>query len=253
VQNAGLHNFGKDDEVFAMTQNAPKKTCSILLIPILISLFGCNAQQEFDRREAAKAIADSEKFKDCHTGMNNWDACNCSIYTGRWETVAGYWGSSKDRSQPDSLKANPVGYWLYKDQGYLQLSSSPEILSLSDAGKTASRGWTLVTLPGKQVSAIQGQLERWEVPLATKKLVAITNVVREQRVGVQVAQVSYSWVYSLTPLGIELFKNEKLPSTGRGTEWSTPTELTGIDLNKTYEDKSIFTLAHGVWQACVNA
>jgi hypothetical protein len=230
-----------------MAQNATKNTCSILLTAVFFSLFGCNAQQEFDRKEAAKAISDSEKFKDCHTGINNWDACNWRIYTGRWDTVAGYWGSSKDRPQPDSLKANPVGYWLYKEKGYLQLSSSPEILSLSDKGRTASREWTLVALPGKEVSSIQGPLERWEVPLASKRLLAITNVLREQRMGVQVAQVNYSWVYSLTPLGSELFKSERIPSTGRGNGRRTPAELTGIDLNKTYEDKAIFTLVHGAW------
>ena len=227
-----------------MAHNATQNTCSILLTAVFFSLFGCNAQQEFDSKEAAKAISDSEQFKDCHTGINNWGACNWRIYTGRWDTVAGYWGSSKDRPQPDSLKANPVGYWLYKEKGYLQLSSSPEILSLSVTGRTASKGWTLVALPGKEVP---GALERWEVPLAAKKFVAITNVLREQRTGVQVAQVTYSWVYSLTPLGTELFKSERIPSAGRGNESSAPADLTGIDLKKTYEDKAIFTLVHGSW------
>ncbi len=231
-----------------MTQNAPNSICSILFIALLLSVFGCNAQKEFDREEAAKAITNSENFKDCHTGINNWDACNSRIYTGKWETVAGYWGSSwgssKDHPQPDSLKANPVGYWLYKEKGYLQLSSSPEILSLSDTGRTASKGWTLVALPGKEVP---GALERWEVPLAAKQFVAITNVLREQRMGVQVAQVTYSWVYSLTPLGTELFKSERIPSARRGNESSAPAYLTGIDLKKTYEDTAIFTLVHGSW------
>jgi hypothetical protein len=231
-----------------MRQNAGKKICSIVLMAGLVLVFGCNAQQEFDRKQAASAIAESEKFKDCHTGINNWDACNWSIYTGRWETVAGYWGSSKDQPQPDSLKGNPVGYWLYKEKGYLQLSSSPEVVSLSDKGRTASKDWTLVTLPGgKTASSIQGPLERWEVPFATKKLVAITNVLREQRMGIQVAQVTYTWVYSLTPLGTELFKNQQIPSAGRGNESSTPAELIGIDLNKTYEDKAVFTLVNGGW------
>lgn len=230
-----------------MTQNAPKKICSTLLIAMLISLCGCNTEQEFDRKEAAKAIAESEKFKDCHTGINNWDACNWSIYTGRWETVAGYWGSSTDHPQPDSLKANPVGYWLYREKGYLELSPSPQILSLSDKGRTASKDWTLVTLPGKAANSIQGPLERWEVPLATKKLVAITTVLRERRMGIQIAQVTYSWVYSLTPLGTELFKNQRIPSAGRRNESSAPAELMGIDLNKTYEDKAIFTLVRGGW------
>jgi hypothetical protein len=227
-----------------MAQNTTKNTCSILLTAVFFSLFGCNAQQEFDRKEAAKAISDSEQFKDCHTGINDWDACNWRIYTGRWDTVAGYWGSSKDRPQPDSLKANPVGYWLYKEKGYLQLLSSPEILSLSDTGRTASKDWTLVALPGKEVP---GALERWEVPLAAKKIVAITDVLREQRMGVQIAQVTYSWVYSLTPLGTELFKSERIRSAGRGNEWSAPADLTGIDLKKTYENKAVFTLVHGSW------
>jgi hypothetical protein len=217
-----------------------------LFIALLLSVFGCNAkkEKEFDREEAAKTITNSEKFKDCHTGMNNWDACNWNVYTGRWETVASYWGSSKDHPPPDSLRANPVGYWLYREKGYLQLSSSPEILRLSDAGRTASKGWTLVALPGKEVP---GALERWEVPLAAKKLVAITNVLREQRMGVQVALVTYTWVYSLTPLGTELFKSERIPSTGTGNGWSAPADLTGIDLKRTYEDKAIFTLVHGSW------
>jgi len=57
-----------------MTQNA-RKMCSILFTATLISLSGsANAQQEFDREKAAKAIADSEMFKDCHIGINNRDA-----------------------------------------------------------------------------------------------------------------------------------------------------------------------------------
>lgn len=236
--------LGLAPETFVMAQNAPNSIGSILFITLLLAVFGCNAQKEFDREEAAKAITNSEKFRDCHMGINNRDACNWHIYTGRWETVAGYWGSSKDRPQPDSLKANPIGYWLYKEKGYLQLSSSPAILSLSDAGRTASKGWTLVALPGKEVP---GALQRWEVPLAARKFVAITNVLREQRMGIQIAQVTYHWVYSLTPLGTELFKSERIPSPARGNEWRAPADLTGIDLNKTYKDKAIFTLVRRSW------
>ena len=246
--------FGKADisspkrltgsENIRMMQNAPNSIVSILLIGLLLSLFACSTQKEFDREAAAKAIADSENFKDCHTGINNWDACNWSIYTGNWETVASHWSSSKDHPPAESLKADPVGYWLYKDKGYLQLSSSPEILSLSDTGRTASKGWTLVALPGKQVP---GALERWEVPLATKKFLAITNVLQEKRMGIQVAQVTYRWMYSLTPLGTEFFNSERIPSAGRGNQSSAAAELRGIDLKKTYEDKAIFTLVHGNW------
>jgi hypothetical protein len=50
----------------------PNSVWSILFIALLLSVFGCNAQKEFDREEAAKAITNSEKFKDCHTGINNW-------------------------------------------------------------------------------------------------------------------------------------------------------------------------------------
>jgi hypothetical protein len=50
------------------------------------------------------------------------------------------------------------------------------MVTLSDEGRTASKGWTLVTLPEKEVSSMQGLVERWEVPLAIKKFVAITNV-----------------------------------------------------------------------------
>jgi hypothetical protein len=231
-----------------MTQDAAKALCSILSTAILASLIGCSTQQPFDREKAAKDIAGSEKFKDCHTGMNNWDACNWSIYTGRWEAIAGYWGGNKDHLQPDSLKANPVGYWLYKDKGYLQLSSSPEILSLSDMGRTAAKEWTPVTLPGKAANSLQEPLERWEVPLATKKFVAITKVLRGQRMGVHFAQVNYTWVYSLTSLGAELLKKETLPSSGRSDGSSAPAALTGIDLGKTYDDQATFTLDHGRWE-----
>lgn len=69
-----------------------------------------------------------------------------------------------------------------------------------------------------------------------------------QRLGVQFAQVNYTWVYSLTPLGIELFKNERIPNTGRGSDWGAPAALTGISLKKTYEDQTTFTLDHGRWE-----
>lgn len=38
----------------------------------------------------------------------------------------------------ERLKGNPVGYWLYKEKGYLQLSSSRDILTLSDGCVTRS-------------------------------------------------------------------------------------------------------------------
>jgi hypothetical protein len=121
------------------------------------------------------------------------------------------------------------------------------MLSLSDRGRTASREWTLVALPGKQANPAQDPLQRWEVPLATKKFGAITNVLQEQRMGIQISQVTYSWIFSLTPLGTELFKNKQLLTPGRGTEWSAPADLTGIDLSKTYEDKAIFAFSNGGW------
>jgi hypothetical protein len=172
-------------------------------------------------------------------GLNNWDACNWSIYTGRWDSIASYWGSPKDDSQPDSLKANPVGYWLYKEKGYLHLSSSPEMVTLSDEGRTASKGWTLVTLPAKEVSSMQGLVGSSS---RNQEVCGNHKRVPGQRLGVQFAQVNYTWVYSLTPLGIELFKNERIPNTGRGSDWGAPAALTGISLKKTYEDQTTFTL-----------
>jgi hypothetical protein len=50
-------------------------------------------------------------------------------------------------------------------------------------------------------------------------------------------------------LGTELFKNERIPSTGRNIGgWIAPTELTGIDLNKTYESKATFILHNDGWR-----
>jgi len=231
-------------------QNA-KEICSILLSATLFAL-SCSsrAHQEFDQEKAAKAIADSETFKDCHAGINNWDACNWHIYTGRWNSIAGHWGRPIVHLEPNSLKGNPVGYWLYNVKGYLQLSTSPEILTLSDEGRTASKDWTHLTAPGREADRTQGPFERWEVPLATKKVVRITGFVRGQQMGVPFAEVRYTWTYSLTPLGTELFKNERVPSTGKGNRdgWIAPRELTDIDLNKTYESKATFFFHDGGWR-----
>jgi hypothetical protein len=226
------------------------KLCSILIGATLFT-FACSsrAPQEFDQEKAAKAIADSETFKDCHTGINNWDACNGHIYTGRWQLIADHWGSPTGPLQSNSLKGNPVGYWLYKQKGYLQLSASSEMLSLSETGKTASRDWTHVTAPEKQADTTQGPFEIWDVPLAIKKLIGINGVVRGQ-MEVPVAEVRYTWRYTLTPLGAELFKNERIPSTGKGNRegWVTPGELTDIDLNKIYEGKAKFFFHDGAWR-----
>jgi hypothetical protein len=224
---------------------------SILLGTTLCALSGSvRAQQQFDQEKGAKAIADSETFKDCHAGIDNWDACNWHIYTGRWSYIAGYWNSATAHLEPDSLKANPVGYWLYKEKGYLQLSTSPEMLTLSDKGRAASKDWYHVTAPGREADSAQNPFERWEVPLAAKKLVRITRVLRGEQMGVQFAEVYYTWIYSLTPLGTELFKNERIPSTGRGNRegWIAPTELNRIDLNKTYDSKAKFFFHDGGWR-----
>lgn len=234
-----------------MTQNA-RNICSILLCATLCVLSGCSArtQPEFDQEKAAKAIADSETFKDCHAGIDNRDACNWHIYTGRWSSIAEYWDSPIVRLEPDSLKGNPVGYWLYKEKGYLQLSSSPEILTLSDTGRTASKDWTHVTAPGREADTTQSPFERWEIPLATKKFVRITGMVRGQQMAVPFAEVAYAWAYSLTPLGTELFKNERIRSTGKGNRqgWIDPKDLTEIDLTKTYDAKAKFFLHDGGWR-----
>jgi len=238
-----------DARSFAVRQNA-KRICSILLSAFCAISGSARAQQELDQEKAAKAIADSETFKDCHAGINNWDVCNWHIYTGQWSYIAEYWGSPTVHLEPDSLKGNPVGYWLYKQKGYLQLSTSPEILTLSDKGRTASKDWEHVTAPGRQADRTQSPFERWEVPLATKKFVRITDVLRGQQMGVPFAEVRYTWTYSLTPLGTELFKNERIPSTGRGSRdgWIAPSELNNIDLNKTYDSKAKFFFQKGGWR-----
>src|SRR6266853_3497475 len=160
---------------FAMRTNA-KKICSVLFSVTLFALSGsARAEQEFDREKAAKAIADSEMFKDCHKGINNFDACNCTIYTGPWNLIASYWGSTAVHPQSDSLKGNPVGYWLYKEKGYLQFSPSSEILTLSEKGRTASKGWNHVAAPGREADSPQSAFQRWDVPLATKIFIAITS------------------------------------------------------------------------------
>jgi hypothetical protein len=232
-----------------MRRNA-KGIWSILFSATFFAFSGsAHAQQEFDRDKAAKVIAASDMFKDCHIGINNRDSCNCTVYTGRWNSIAAYWGGPTVHPQPESLQGNPVGYWLYKEKGYLQLSSSPEILTLSEKGRTASKNWKHVTAPGREADTPQNTFERWDVPLATKKFVAITEVMRGERMGVQFADVRYRWVYSLTPLGNELFKNERIPSSGRNIRgWIAPGELTGIDLDKTHESKATFILHDDGWR-----
>jgi hypothetical protein len=198
---------------------------------------------------AAEEIAKSAGFKDCHQGINNWDACNWRIYTGRWTAIADHWGGPTAHPQPEMLKTNPVGYWLYARKRYLQLSSSPDMLTLSNQGRTESREWTRVALPGGQVEQHPGQLEIWDVPLATKKLVAISNVIQGTRMGAQFTEVHYTWTYVLTPLGMELFKNEAIPSSGgKTTAWVTPAEVTGIDVKKIYGDKATFILHGNGWR-----
>ncbi len=230
-----------------MRQNCCQICFFIFSASLLAFCSSAYAQQEFNREQAAKDIAESETFKDCHKGINNFDACNWTIYTGPWSLVATYWGSTMLHPEPDSLQGNPVGYWLYREKGYLQISSTPEILILSDQGKVASKGWKHVAAPG---DTPQSTFQRWDVPLATKKFVSITSVVQGPRMGSQFADVKYRWVYSLTPLGAELFKNERIPAPGRNREESmAPAELTGIDLKKTYESKATFFLTkNGGWR-----
>ncbi len=232
-----------------MRQDA-RNVCSIVMVATaFVFCAAAHAQQEFNRDQAAKAIADSEMFKDCHNGLNNWDACNWPIYTGRWNSIADRWGSSADHLQPEVLKTNPVGYWLYKEKGYLQLSFSPETLSLSEKGRTASKDWIEMTSRDRGANGTPSTFERWDVPLAKKEFVAITDVVQGWRMGSRVAEVHYLWSYSLTALGAELFKNQRIPASNRGNAggWIAPAELTGINLSETYQSKAAFILQNGGW------
>ena len=227
-----------------------KKLCFVLFNATILAISGLAcAQTDLDRQQAIKAITESEEFRLCSTEINSSDTCNWGIYTGRWTLIADRWGSSAARLQPDNLKGNPVGYWLYKEKGYLQISPAG-ILTLSDEGRRiASKQWTHVTAPGHEADTAQGNYERWDVPLATKRLIAVTSVLKGWRLGVQFAEVHYLWSYVLTPLGSELFKNKRLPSTGRNVGgWVAPAELTGIDPTKTYSGKAIFVLQREGWR-----
>jgi len=231
-----------------MTQNA-KQLCFVLCSAAVLAFSSfAHAQADFDRDKAAKAIAESEGFRGCHSGINIRDICDWTIYTGRWSLIAERWGSTAAHLQPDNLKGNPVGYWLYKEKGYLQLSPT-EVLTLSEKGRAASKDWTHVTAPGREAEISQTNFEGWDVPLAKKNLVAITSVLRGWRVGVQFAEVHYLWSYALTPLGSELFKNPRIPSTGKNVGgWIAPAELTGIEPGKTYAGKAIFVLHKEGWR-----
>lgn len=160
------------------------------------------------RENAAKAIAESETFTGCHFAGGIRDICDSSIYTGRWNLIVRHWASTSAHLQPDNLKGSAVGYWLYTN-GYLQLSPN-DMLTLSDKGRIASKGWKHVTAPGREAETSQTNFEGWDIPLATKHFIAITSVFRGWRMGVQFAEVHYLWSYALTPLGSELFKNERL-------------------------------------------
>jgi hypothetical protein len=231
-----------------MRPTASRISATLLTALVLSTFAFANPQKEFDRDQAAKAIAEGENFKDCHTGMNNWDACLWNIYTGPWESISAYWGAPHTQLQPDILKANPVGYWLYKQKGYLQLSASPQLVTLSDRGKVAAKSWTPVALPVAPASRANAHLERWEVPLATKKFIAIKEVFRGERMGVPFADVTYTWEYSLTPLGEELLSNDRIPSTRTAAGWSRPSDLMGIALNATHEDKATFYFYKDEWR-----
>ena len=230
-----------------MTQSA-KKICFLLFSAALLAVSGlAHAQKDFDRENAAKAIAESETFTGCHAGGGIRDICDWSIYTGRWNLIAEHWASTATHPQPDNLKGSPVGYWLYTN-GYLQLLPN-DMLTLSDKGRIASKGWKHVTAPGREAETSQTNFEGWDIPLATKHFIAVTSVFRGWRMGIQFAEVHYLWSYALTPLGSELFKNERLPSTRRNAGgWIAPAELTGIDPNKTYSDKAIFVLHNEGWR-----
>jgi hypothetical protein len=230
-------------------RNKAKKICSILLGATVLAVASlAQAQKKLDREMAAKNIAESESFKRCSTEINNSDTCNWAIYTGRWTLIEEHWGSTAAHLQPDNLKANPLGYWLYKEKGYLQLSAN-DMLTLSEKGRIACKDWKRVTAPGREAETFQTNFEAWEIPLAAKHFVAITSVLSGWRMGVQFAEVNYLWSYALTPLGNELFKNERIPSTGKSVGgWITPTELTGINPRKTYTGKAIFVFRDQAWR-----
>lgn len=230
-----------------MTQNA-KKVCFVLFSATVLAISGlAHAQQDFDRETAAKAIAQSEAFTGCHAGTGIRDICDWTIYTGRWNLIAEHWASTAAHLQPDNLKGSAVGYWLYTN-GYLQLSPN-DVLTLSDKGRISSKDWKHVTAPGREAETSQSNFEGWDIPLATKRFISITSVFRGWRMGVQFAEVHYLWSYALTPLGSELFRNERLPSTRKMQEgWIAPTELTGIDPRKTYSGKAIFVLHREGWR-----
>lgn len=103
-----------------MTRNT-RTICSLLLCAAFAAISApAYAQKDFDREAAAKSIAESNPFQDCRTDINNGDTCNWAIFTGRWNLIAERWGSAAAHPQPDDLKGNAVGYWLYKDKSYLR-------------------------------------------------------------------------------------------------------------------------------------
>jgi hypothetical protein len=156
-------------------------------------------------------------------------------------------------------------HWLYTE-GFLQApleltevhfrgSNNEEItkqvpigLALTDKGKNASKNWK------------GGENGRWEIPLATKKLVEVTGITTESFMGINVKKAEYAFVYTLTGLGVELFKSEGIPAM-KGVGYQTksigpglwdgiamPSDIVRFVPNKTYTQTASFQLYDDGWR-----
>src|SRR5207245_7358826 len=102
-------------------------------------------------------------------------------------------------------------------------------LTLTEKGKNASKDWY------RESSTLNG-LETWVVPIANKKFVEVTGIIKGEVFGAHRAEVEYDWVYSLTIIGAEVFKSTQIPASMNVK--ATPIDATGVNPKLTYHSRA---------------
>jgi hypothetical protein len=168
---------------------------------IASSFLGCTGKAQpgsvtsLTRPIAAKVIAGSPKFQECRECIYH---LKLGWYIGRWGGCPTDWSECKGgrHTFEQLIRQEPMIHWLYTE-GYVQAVSTAQGLTLTEKGKNASKDWK---------SAGSG----WDITWMNKKLVEVTGIKEEPMSERKL--VEFTFVHTLTGLGVELSKSEDVPA-----------------------------------------
>jgi hypothetical protein len=222
---------------------------------ILVFMVACTSASgsgELTRPAAAKVIANDKTFQSCA----QWKGCY-DIQSGPWMGSLTGHGIEVDQAERLLFRNNPVEFWLYKE-GYLWFKPTPTPdatgLWFSDFPFGLTDKAKDLDISGNPWRDPLTKRDHLLVLLARRKFLEVTGIAKLSMFGNNVAEVHFTWAYSLTPTAEKIFNHQPPPGYGLDrprlksdmrSPWSV---ITGVDPNEVHAGVAHFVLYDDGWR-----